>query len=141
MGADYNDDPGAAADLVDDVDPEVISSSIIETSVSIDDLFDVLAHPANRYVLTYLLQEEGPVYAHELVEYIIDVTEPPADLSEREYRGQIDSRLLHASLPKLADKGLIDYDERRQRISETDETPAALPYLRFALIQQQVSED
>lgn len=141
MGAEHNDDPGAAVELVEDVDHEEISPSVTETSVSIDDLFDVLARPANRYVLTYLLQEEGPVYAHELVEYIVDVTEPPEDLSGREYRGQIDSRLLHASLPKLEDKGLIDYDERRQRVSETDETPAALPYLRFALLQQQPSDD
>lgn len=119
-----------------DFDDGGASESVTETAVAVDDLFDVLARPANRYVLTYLLQAEESVYLHELVEYILDETEPPDGISEREYRGQIDSRLLHASLPKLQDTGLVEFDERRQRISETDETAATLPYLRFALLQQ-----
>ncbi|WP_153553170.1 hypothetical protein [Halomicrobium sp. LC1Hm] len=137
MGAEHHDDQLAAVEF----DEELSSSSVTETTVSVDELFDVLARPANRYVLTYLLRDEGPVYAHELVEYIIDETDPPEGLSEREYRGQIDSRLLHVSLPKLEDVGLIEFDGRRQRISETDETTAALPYLRFALVQQRSHDD
>jgi hypothetical protein len=116
----------------DDIMPESLRS----TSVAIDDLFDVLARPANRYALTFLLQADDHVYSHELVEYIIEQTDPPEGLSEAEYRGQINARLLHASLPKLADIGLIDFDERRQRITETEETSVALPYLRIALVQQ-----
>lgn len=140
MVPDHYDDPvpqelGAALD--DDAEPE----SVVDTSVPIDDLFDVLARPSNRYVLTYLLQAEEPVYTHELVEYILERTEPPEGISEAEYRGQIDSRLLHASLPKLEDAGLIEFDERRQRITETEETPAALPYLRIALLQQTSRDD
>ncbi|ACV48148.1 MULTISPECIES: DUF7344 domain-containing protein [Halomicrobium] len=137
MGAEHHDDQLAAVEF----DDELSSSSVTVTTVSVDDLFDVLARPANRYVLTYLLRDEGPVYAHELVEYIVDETDPPEGLSEQEYRGQIDSRLLHVSLPKLEDVGLIEFDGRRQRISETDETTAALPYLRFALAQQQSHDD
>jgi len=138
MVPDHYDDPvprGLDA-VVDDDAP-----SVVETSVPIDDLFDVLARPANRYVLTYLLQSEEEVYLHELVEYILEQTEPPEEISEAEFRGQIDSRLLHASLPKLRDAGLIQFDERRQRISETEETAAALPYLRIALHQQTSVED
>lgn len=123
-----------------DVDDGGASLPVTDTAVPVDDLFDVLARPANRYVLTYLLKSEPPVYAHELVDYIIEQTDPPEGLSEREYRGQIDSRLLHASLPKLADTGLIDLDERRQRIDETDETAVALPYLRIAVLQQSTDD-
>jgi len=135
MGSEH-DETNMTATFDADFDDGGASASVTETSVSVDDLFDVLARPANRYVLTYLLQSEEPVYAHELVDYILDQTDAPDGLSDREYRGQIDSRLLHASLPKLEDAGLIDFDERRQRIIETDETAAVLPYLRFALLQQ-----
>jgi len=131
-----HDDTNPTAALDTELDDGGASTSVTETAVSVDDLFDVLARPANRYVLTYLLQTEEPVYSHELVDYILEQTDPPDGLSKREYRGQIDSRLLHASLPKLQDTGLIEFDERRQRIDETDETAAALPYLRFALLQQ-----
>jgi hypothetical protein len=131
-----HDDTNLTAALDTELDDGGASTSVTETTVSVDDLFDVLARPANRYVLTYLLQSEESVYSHELVDYILERTEPPEGVSEREYRGQIDSRLQHASLPKLEDTGLIEYDERRQRIDETDETTAALPYLRFALLQQ-----
>lgn len=130
-----------ATELKTEFDDAGASDSVAQTSITVDDLFDVLARPANRYVLTYLLQADEPVYSHELVDYIVDETEPPEGISEAEYRGQIDSRLLHASLPKLEDTGLVDFDERRQRISETEETAAALPYLRFALVQQSSSGD
>lgn len=135
MGSDH-DNTNSTAGLDVETDDDASSPPVMETAIPVDDLFDVLARPANRYVLTYLLQADGSVYAHELVDYILGQTEPPEGLSEREYRGQIDSRLLHASLPKLEDTGLVELDERRQRIDETDETAAALPYLRFALLQQ-----
>jgi len=137
MGTEY--DPEVLerkADFQDDAETESLRS----TSIAIDDLFDVLSHPANRYVLTFLLQADDSVYSHELVEYIVEQTEPPGGLSEAEYRGQINARLLHASLPKLSDIGLIEFDERRQRITETDETAVALPYLRMALLQQTADE-
>jgi predicted transcriptional regulator len=135
MGSESGDNqPANAFDTA--LEDDGASDSLTDTTVSVDDLFDVLARPANRYVLTYLLQSDEPVYAHELVEYILEETEPPEEISEAEYRGQIDSRLLHASLPKLEDVGLVEFDARRQLVSETDETPTALPYLRFALMQQ-----
>lgn len=135
------DENRAGTPLDGEVEDGGASEFVTTTSVAVDDLFDVLARPANRYVLTYLLQAEEPVYSHELVDYILEQTEPPNGITEAEYRGQIDSRLLHASLPKLEDAGLIEFDGRRQRITETEETAAALPYLRFALLQQSPADD
>lgn len=130
---------GADTDLQTDIDDSTLGN-LSNRSIDIDDIFDVLGRPANRYVLTYLLQSDEPVYSHELVEYIIAETEPPEEISEQEYRGQINSQLLHASLPKLEDAGLIDFNKRRQRIEETESTALTLPYLRIALLQQQSND-
>jgi hypothetical protein len=107
--------------------------SLRRTTVSTDDLFCALAEPRNRYVLTYLLVVSRPVPCYELVEYVVSETEPPEDYTRAEFRGRILTELLQTTCPKLDDVGLVDFDEKNQILSETDQTVAALPHLRLAL--------
>lgn len=104
-----------------------------QRSVSTDDLFCALAEPRNRYVLTYLLLVSRPVPCYELVEYVVQQTDPPEGYTPAEFRGRVLTELLHSTCPKLDDVGLVDFDEKNQIVAETDQTVAALPHLRLAL--------
>jgi DNA-binding transcriptional ArsR family regulator len=103
--------------------------------VTVDELFDILSHPGNRYVLTYLLLEGEPVSIVELVQYVLEVTEPPADLDQDEFSGQLLNRFIETILPALDDSGFVEYDRTAQMVTETEMTPLTLPYLRAGLQQ------
>lgn len=103
--------------------------------LAMDELFSVLSRPGNRYVLTYLLLEEGPVSLVELVEYVVDVTEPPAGMQRAEFSGQLLNRFIETILPELDERGLLEYDRDAQMVAETDATSLTLPYLRAGLEQ------
>lgn len=104
-----------------------------DETVTTDDLFCALAEARNRYVLTYLLLVSRPVPCYELVEYVVDQTEPPDGYTRAEFRGRILTELIDATCPELDDIGLIDFDEKNQIVSETGQTVVALPHLRLAL--------
>lgn len=101
-----------------------------------DTIFEVLADPGRRYVLTYLLQSEGAVSCSDLVDYI--VTETEQTMSRNEFRQRVVTELTRNHLPKLDDHGFIQYNLERQMIGPTDLTPLARPYLGLALAHQQV---
>jgi len=111
-----------------------------DTTVSTDDLFCALSEARNRFVLTYLLMVSRPVPCYELVEYVVDKTEPPEGYPRAEFRGRVLSELLDTTCPKLDDIGLVDFDEKSQIVVETDQTVIALPHLRLALKRSDVSE-
>lgn len=113
---------------------DVVAKSTVG-SVPLDELFDVLSSPANRYVLTYLLLEDEPVSLVDLVEYVVEETDPPQDTARAEFSGQILHRFLETTLPELEDCGLIEYDRSSRMVAETDATALTLPYLRSALQQ------
>lgn len=103
--------------------------------LAVDELFEVLARPGNRFVLTYLLLEGEPVSTVDLVEYVLDETEPPAGTDRSAYGGQVLNRLIETVLPELDELGLVDYDRRSQTVAETEATALTLPYLRAGLEQ------
>ena len=107
--------------------------------VTVDELFDVLSRPGNRYVLTYLLLEGEPVSIVELVQYVLEVTEPPADLDRDEFSGQVLNRFIETVLPDLHERGFVEYDRTSQMVTETDATALTLPYLRAGLQQSERS--
>jgi hypothetical protein len=100
-------------------------------SVSVDTMLEALAHPGRRYVLTYLLLRDEFVSLSELVDFVVSVTESPG--ARTTFRDQIVRELAGNHLPKLAEKGLVEYRIERQFIGPTDRTRAALPYLHLAL--------
>ncbi|ELZ22320.1 hypothetical protein C475_17448 [Halosimplex carlsbadense 2-9-1] len=109
--------------------------SVRERPVSVDDLFELLARPGNRYTLAYLSRTEGPVPYGDLVETVVDGAETPAGLSTAEFRDQIATRLVHSNLPKLDDAGLIEYDRETRTVRATEATAVAVPYLELAMDQ------
>ncbi len=114
--------------------------SSTDETVTTDDLFYALAEARNRYVLTYLLLVSRPVPCYELVEYVVHQTEPPDGYTRAEFRGRILTELIEETCPKLDDIGLINFDEKNQIVSETDQTVVALPHLRLALKRSDLTE-
>lgn len=101
--------------------------------MSVDTLFDALAHPGRRYVLTYLLLREEFVSLTELVDFVIRATESVR--TRATFREQIVEELVRTHLPHLDDAGLVEYRMERQFVGPTDRTVLALPYLDLALEQ------
>ena len=121
---------------------ELISGSI-ETDFaaerhSINAIFEVLANPGRRYVLTYLLQSDGFVTMSELVDYV--TTRTSAKMTDDEFRRQVTLELTHTHLPVLEENGFIRYNMERQLIMPTEMTRLTEPYLRMALMQQRLVE-
>jgi DNA-binding transcriptional ArsR family regulator len=102
-------------------------------TLSIDELFAMLSHPGRRYVLSYLLQEDDSIPTQELVEHVLSKTNPPSDLTEPQFRGQVAARLHHTHLPRLDAVDLIAYDPDKQVAARTPYTQSVEPLLDLAL--------
>ena len=106
-----------------------------DSPVSINELFDLLSQPGNRYTLAYLVRADGAVPYDDLVGYVVDKGGTPEGLSTEEFRDRVATRLVHSNLPKLDESGLVDYDPQQQTIRRTDATSVAVPYLELAMTQ------
>lgn len=102
--------------------------------LDINTIFEVLAHPGRRYVLTYLLRSEGFASMSELVDYVIEET--GHSMTERQFRYRVAAALTNTHLPKLAEEGFIQYNIERQIVLPTDRTALLEPYVTIALAQQ-----
>ncbi|WP_276271729.1 DUF7344 domain-containing protein [Haloarcula litorea] len=82
------------------------------TSLSRDRVFDILSSPRRRYVLYFLRQESSPIQLTELAEHVAawenDTTVEELSTQQRK---RVYVSLYQTHLPKLADSGLVDYDE------------------------------
>jgi hypothetical protein len=107
-----------------------------EVSISTDLLFELLAAPGNRFVLTYLLRSESEISFGDLVEYVVSCAETPGDMTDGKFRGKVATRLVHSNLPKLADAGLIEYDSDEQVVRTTPVTDDVAPYLALAVARR-----
>lgn len=104
--------------------------------LSADVLFELLAHPGRRYVLSYLLQHEDSVTCGDLVDYVVSQTDP--SMTPGAFREGVATELTHTHLPELASQNLVEYDVERQVVAPTELTPVVVPYLEFALAQERV---
>lgn len=113
--------------------------SSADDAASVDDIFDALRQPEQRYVLTYLLRSEGEITITELVDYVLAKT----DLSgnEEEFRSRMAVDLTNIHLPALVEIGLIEYNMERQLIRPGRSTAQAVPYLKIALAQQRLLDE
>lgn len=84
-----------------------------------NDIFGALSHGRRRFVLQHLRTSEAPVSVDDLVTELAawDDGPPAADRRER-----IEVSLRHVHLPKLADFGLIEYDEPGRRAALADDS-------------------
>ena len=106
---------------------------------STNKIFEVLANPGRRYVLTYLLQTDGFVPISELVDYVTSRTS--AKMTDSEFRRRVTLELTHTHLPALEEEGFIRYNMERQLVMQTELTALTEPYLRIALVQQRLVEE
>lgn len=102
-------------------------------------LFELLADPGRRYVLTYVLGSDGFVTVSELVDYVLGRT--TSSMTRPEFRERLASELTHTHLPKLAAEGLVQYNVERQVVSRTEATALVGPYLKLALAHERTREE
>ena len=101
--------------------------------VPTDTVFELLASPGNRFVLTYLIRVEDPASRDDLVEYVVERADPPDGLSEGTFRGRVAARLVHSNLPKLAEAGIVELDDDAGTVSSTPAVEELAPYLALAI--------
>ena len=108
-----------------------------ELDASIDEMFELLARPGNRFVLTYVARATEPVTYGELIEYVVECSDPPRNQSVAEFRGRVATRLVHSNLPKLESLGVIETTERGDEtvVTATDGLAAVVPFLELAIQQ------
>lgn len=130
------DDERSAIDtlLGDSLESDDVPAALEE--VSVDTIFEMLAHPGRRYVITYLLRSEGFASMSELVDYVMEET--GHTMTDRQFRYRIALELTHNQIPRLADEGFVRYNIERQMILPTDRTTLLEPYITIALAQQQL---
>lgn len=115
----------------------VTDGSVPEASApaaTIDDVFEVLTEPAQRYVLTYLLRSEEEITITSLVDYVITKTDSSSD--DEELRQRVTTELTTTHLPALVDYGFVEYNMERQLVRPSETTAQVEPYLKIALAQQ-----
>lgn len=103
-------------------------------AATINDVFEVLTEPAQRYILTYLLRSEGEITISALVDYVVTKTEYSTDGDE--FRQRVTTELTTTHLPALVDRGFVEYNMERQLIRPSETTAQVEPYLKIALAQQ-----
>ncbi|WP_115864724.1 DUF7344 domain-containing protein [Halorussus litoreus] len=83
-------------------------------TLSEDLIFDVLKNRRRRYTLHYLKQQDRPVELSELAEQVAawenDTTVEGLSANERK---SVYTSLYQTHLPKLADAGIVDYNQNR----------------------------
>lgn len=91
------------------------------------EMFELLADRHRRYVLASLLDASTPVPLADLATELARV-ESGSDAGGMDRRRQLQIRLYHVHVPKLADAGLIEYHRERNTVelSADDETIEAI---------------
>jgi DNA-binding transcriptional ArsR family regulator len=99
--------------------PAVLTSRSGE-SLSRNLVFDLLSSPRRRMVLSFLRRDRDPCSVTELAEEIasLEYDRPVEDLS-RQQRKRVYVSLYQTHVPKLADAGVIRYDEDASEVSLT----------------------
>lgn len=78
-----------------------------------DQVLSALETELNRYVVWYFREsDESVATLDELVEYVA-TNHDGSDLGNPEH---VSIRLWHAGLPKLADRGVLEYDRRSETV-------------------------
>jgi hypothetical protein len=99
--------------------------------LSEDLIFDVLKNRRRRYTLHYLKQQDRPVELSELAEQVAawenDTTVEGLSANERK---SVYTSLYQTHLPKLADAGIVDYNQSRGVVELSENAVQLEGYLR-----------
>jgi hypothetical protein len=110
--------------------PEDRGESVSDTDFSPDDAFEVLNNHRRRYALHHLKRNGPEANIGELSEHIAS-WENGTGVAEvgSAQRKRVYTSLQQFHLPKLDEKGIIEYDERQGRAALTDEADKIDMYL------------
>lgn len=80
-------------------------------------VFDVLSNERRRKALSYLVEHDASVDIDELVSQLASET----DIDSREADwSRLELMFHHAHLPKMADAGLVEYDQETASVEKTE---------------------
>ncbi len=85
-----------------------------EVQLSIDAVLELLADWRRRELLARLIRSPTQTTIDQLIEHLAE-RETEAR-NERPARDSIEIKLLHVHLPKLAEAGIVEYDERSRQV-------------------------
>ena len=97
------------------------------TAAGLSETSDVLAHPIRSHVLHYLRTHSEVVAIDTLTAVLTNELAGPSATAGGETPEQIEVALQHTHLPKLADAGLITYEDNPGEIALTDDTDSLDP--------------
>ncbi|PSP56350.1 hypothetical protein BRC82_02330 [Halobacteriales archaeon QS_1_67_19] len=102
-----------------------------QETLSEDLIFDVLKNRRRRYTLHYLKQQDRPVELSELAEQVAawenDTTVEGLSANERK---SVYTSLYQTHLPKLADAGIVEYNQNRGVVELSDNATQLEGYLQ-----------
>lgn len=116
---------------------DIYPSVTKETEISAEVIFNILTHPQRRFVIEHLLQTDTVVPVSELAEQVAgwETNNPIDSLSDAD-RKQAAIPLRHNHLIKLADAGIIRYDEHDQLVELKATATTLAPYLQLLAVQR-----
>lgn len=84
-----------------------------------DELSDILSHSHRRFILQYLQTADTPLPVDEVATELVAWENPlfSADQLGEGKAALVEISLVHSHLPKMAEAGLIRYDEIRQTVT------------------------
>lgn len=116
---------------------DIYPSPTSEMEIPTDVVFTLLAHPQRRFIIHYLLHAGTAVLVSELVEQVAAWNANcPVDRLSDEDRKQATISLQHNHLIKLADAGIIHYDEHQQLVEVTPAIATLAPHLQLLVAQR-----
>lgn len=88
-----------------------------------DELLRLLADETNRAVVTLLLETDGEVTVTEIANYLASQGAAPVSLTGEDDVTRTALSLHHATLPRLDEAGLVDYDSE-QSVVTSEQMPS-----------------
>jgi HSP20 family molecular chaperone IbpA len=102
------------------------------TSVSKDQIFELLSNKRRRWMIRYLDSANEPVSLQDFITHVAAKEEGTSpDSVSRKYYKRIQVGLIQTHLPKLQDAGVVEYDEKKRTVTLTDAASVLRPYLRL----------
>lgn len=92
-----------------------------------DQIHQLLSARRRRYVLYYLYRYENPVRLPDIAAQIVKWEPQEGDLVDE--RSQTHLALYHNHIPKLADEGIVEYDQEEEMVELGENATHLRPYL------------
>lgn len=99
---------------------------------ALDRVLESLSREYDRCILYYLMDHEPADFEELVNEVVVLETDESAAVAPEEVCQEIRMRLYHKRLPKLADLGLIEYDERSGTVRYRNPPPNLEEFLHLA---------